>query len=70
MLKPNKYAGERCCVCGKYGAHPPFGAPLNAMKLFAKEKGLTLRLPESDAVHEKCFQKLKRLLLWKRDARV
>jgi len=61
----NKYAGERCCVCGKYGAVAPFGEPLHSIKLSAKGYMLTLRLPESDAIHDKCLRKLKTLTLWK-----
>lgn len=62
-----KYAGERCCVCGKYGAQEPFGEPVQALKLFARENRYTLRLPESNAIHDKCLGKLKGLLNWKRD---
>lgn len=61
-----KYAGERCCVCGKYGAQEPFGEPLRSLKLFAKQNRFTLRMPEQNAIHPKCLTKLKALLNWKR----
>jgi hypothetical protein len=63
-----KHAGWRCCVCGKYGAQVPFSEPVTALKLFAKDRGLTLRFPESDAIHDKCLRKLKTLTAWKRGA--
>jgi hypothetical protein len=66
MMPLNCYAGMRCCVCNKYGAHPPFGEPLAALKIFASQNRLTIRNPESDAVHPKCLKKLKTLMNWKR----
>lgn len=61
-----KYAGERCCVCAKYGAQEPFGEPVQALKDFAKQSRFTLRMPEQNAIHPKCLGKLKTLLNWKR----
>lgn len=61
-----KYAGERCCVCGKYGAHEPFGEPLTALKDYARANRFTLRMPEQNAIHPKCLTKLKTLINWRR----
>ena len=63
-----KYAKQQCCVCGKYGADEPFGEPLESLKNFARKNRMTLRLPESRAVHPKCFTKLRALYHWKRKA--
>jgi hypothetical protein len=56
-----KHAGERCAVCGKYGAHEEF-EPIRALTLFAKSRALTLALPDSKATHPKCLTKLKAMV--------
>lgn len=61
-----KYAGERCCVCGKYGAQEPFGEPVDALKRYALANRYTLRMPEQKAIHPKCLTKLKTLINWRR----
>lgn len=58
-----KYAKQQCCVCGKYGADEPFSEPLRSLQLFAKVHHLTLKLPQSPAIHPKCLQKLKGMLV-------
>lgn len=61
-----KYAGERCCVCAKYGAKQPFGEPVRSLVFFAENHELTLRLPDCPAIHDKCLAKLKALVNFKR----
>lgn len=61
----NKYAGERCCVCAKYGAGRPFGDPVRSLALLAESHELTLKLPNSEAIHDKCLAKLKALVNFK-----
>ena len=59
-----KYAGERCAVCGKYGAQEVF-EPIRSLTIFAKSRGLTLALPDSKATHPKCLVKLKAMVTQK-----
>jgi hypothetical protein len=56
-----KYAGERCAVCGKYGAREEF-EPIRNLIAFAKSRALTLALPDSKATHTKCLVKLKAMV--------
>jgi len=64
-----KYAKERCCVCAKYGASAPFGEPLRALQLMAKSRALTLKLPDDNAIHEKCLRKLKLMISQKKNSK-
>lgn len=63
-----KYRGERCCVCGKWGAQPAFGEPIAALKSEARTIGLTLTLPGASdvATHSKCLRQLKTYIQIKR----
>jgi len=56
-----KYAGEKCLVCGKYGAHQIFEAIENLVA-FARSRTWTLEEPDSRAIHEKCLTKLRELV--------
>lgn len=57
-----KYAQERCCVCGKWGASVPPCEPVNMLRAMAKARGLTLKLPDDSAIHDKCLRKLKQIV--------
>jgi hypothetical protein len=61
-----KYAKEKCCVCGKYGAEVPFDGTLPALLALARENALTLKLPQSGAIHDKCLRKFKAFVNFKR----
>ena len=56
-----KYGGEKCLVCGKYGAHELF-EPVQNLVAFAKSRTWTLEEPDSKAIHEKCYEKLRELV--------
>ena len=58
----NEHAGSRCAVCGKYGAGEWLGEPVSGLLASAQHLGLTVKLPGTNAVHEKCLRKLKELV--------
>lgn len=65
----DKFKGQRCCVCGKWGAAEMFCEPVSTLLAAAEYLSITVRLPSSNAVHEKCLRRLKTLVGMKRSER-
>lgn len=56
-----KYRGCKCCVCGKWGGREADGLEL-ASRTVARGRGLTLRAPLDDGIHDKCSRQLRVML--------